>query len=86
MIITQEEKIISQKLSILTSVVSVLKKPAMLFKIIIIGGGNIFLQKIYEVFKFWTVSLYSTCVNWSALVYGCFYMTPIRANILNISA
>lgn len=51
MIITEEEKIISQKLSIFTSVASVLRKTAMLFKLIIVGGGR-FLQKIYEVFKF----------------------------------
>jgi len=40
MIITQEEKIISQKLSIFTSVASVLKKTAMLFKLTITGGGG----------------------------------------------
>jgi len=52
MIITPEEKIISLKLSIFTSVVSVLRKAAVLFKLVIIGRGKSFLQKIYEVFKF----------------------------------
>lgn len=45
MIITQEEKIISQKLSIFTSVVSALSKAAMLFKLIFIGGGEAFYKR-----------------------------------------
>lgn len=45
MIITQEEKIISQKISIFTSVVSVLGKAAILFKLIIIGGGKAFYKR-----------------------------------------
>lgn len=42
MIITQEEKIISQKLSIFTSVASVLRKTAMLLKLIIVGGEGFY--------------------------------------------
>lgn len=47
MIITQEEKIISQKLSIFTSVASVLRNTAMFFKlIIVVGGGKVFTKDI----------------------------------------